>query len=375
MPSPLQLIRSAASWASGASGMWSPITSYASPWATRDKLAGLVLTDGARAAITGAGTVITVQDALRVPAVARAAAQITSAVATIGLKARDDNGAAVDLAWLSGPTTGPVSGAYMWAQCALDLLWQSATVLIVTARDGDGYPTAVERVPLGLWSLETDRGVVLIDGQAVDQSTIIYVPGLVPLGFLDAAAEHVAHYMALIRTIGSRSRNPIPMIDLHLDEEWVGDDEELEEVRDAWAAARRHENGAVGISPRGVNVRPLLAGSSDDQAMLIQARNAARLDIANFANLPANMLEGDNGASGTYQNTLQVHSEFVRLSLPLFMAPIAARLSQDDVTPPGVTVYAPLDDLDDSMTDPHGNTTNRAAPTPVPAPQEDHTDA
>lgn len=367
MASVLQVIRSAAAWAGGASGVWSPVTAYRSPWAPDPTgLAGIVLSGDARAAITGAGR-LSIADALRVPAVSRAAAQITTAVATIGYTARTDDGADHDLPWLAGPTEGPVSGAYMWAQCALDLLWEAATVLLVTERDGEGMPACVERVPLGRWAIETDAdgaGYITIDGTDPGQADVIYVPGLVPMGFLDAAREHIEHYMGLVRTIGSRSRNPIPMLDIHLTEEWAGSDRDLEAVRDSWAQARRHENGAVGISPRGIDVKPLLAGASDDQAMLIQARNAARLDIANFANLPANMLEGDNGASGTYQNTLQAHSEFIRLSLPLFTEPIAARLSQNDVTPEGITVYAPLDDLDATLTDPHGNLTDR-----VPAPE------
>lgn len=369
MPSPLALVRSVAAWSAGASGKWSPVTGYASPWSTGAGLARLVLGDGARDAITGGAGTITIEQAMKVPAVARATAQISASVAQIGLRAE---GGTVE--WLNGPTEGAVSGPYMWAQCALDLLWKGATVLAVTEVGTDGLPSRVERVPLHLWTLDTAAGVVQIDGHDVDQSRIIFVPGLVPMGFLDTAPEHVEHYMSLVRTIGSRSRNPIPLIDLHLTDDWAGEPDELEQVRDDWAAARQHENGAVAITPRGIDARPMMAGTSDDQAMLIAARNAVRLDIANFANLPANMLEGDNGASGTYQNTLQAHSEFIRLSLPLFTTPLAARLSQDDVTPAGVRVVVPLDDLDDKMTDPHGNTTDRtddAPPAPANPYQED----
>lgn len=353
-------LRRATAWASGAAGVWQPVTAVSSPWGPRADLAGVVLSGDAGAVLRADGAT-TIDRALKVPAVARAVAQISASVAQIGLRAEGG-----EVAWLDGPAEGPVSGAYMWAQCALDLFWTQGTVLAVLERDDAGYPAHVERVPLGLWSMDA-AGRVQINGEDVDQHSVIYVPGLTPTGFLGMAGEHIDHYLGLLSTIGSRSRNPIPLIDLHLTEDWSGSTRELEATRDAWAAARQHENGAVAITPRGIDARPMMAGSSDDQAMLIAARNAARLDVANFANLPANMLEGDNGASGTYQNTLQKHSEFIRLSLPLFTVPLAARLSQDDVTPEGVRVIVPLDDLDAAMTDPHGNTTNREQPAPSPA--------
>lgn len=360
MASVLDIIRRAGSWASGAAGVWEPVTGISSPFGPRGDLAGVILSQDAADTIRG-GSALTIDKAMKVPAVARAAAQITASVAQIGFEAEGGT-----VGWLTGPTDGPVSGPYMWSQCAMDLFWQQACVLAITDRGPAGLPSAVQRVPLGLWSVDQD-GRVLVDGTDPGQHNLIYVPGLIPGGFLAMAGEHVEHYLGLLRTISSRSKNPIPLIELHLTEDWAGTDDELTLVRDNWAKARAHENGAVAITPRGIDANPMMAGSSDDQAMLIQARNAARLDVANFANLPANMLEGDNGASGTYQNTLQKHSEFIRLSLPLFTVPIAARLSQNDVTPDGVRVIVPLDQLDAAMTDPNGNTTRRQ---PAPEPEQ-----
>jgi phage portal protein BeeE len=76
----------------------------------------------------------------------------------------------------------------------------------------------------------------------------------------------------------------------------------------------------------------------DDSAMLTEARNAARLDAANFTNLPAAMLDGNSGTTDQYSNTLQNANEFLTLSVSLFTRAIESRLSQDDVTPEGVTV-------------------------------------
>lgn len=356
MASLRETLRRATAWASGGAGLWQPVGAISSPFGgITSELAGVVLSADAEAAVRGTGST-TVDRSLKVPAVARAVSQITASVAQIGLKAEGGT-----VTWLEGPDEGPISGPYMWAQVALDLFWMQASVLAVLERDGAGYPARVQRVPMGLWTMDGD-GLILVDGHDVPQHDLIYIPGLVPTGFLGMAGEHIDHYLGLLATIGSRSRNPIPLIDLHLTEDWGGTDRELEQARDAWAAARAHENGAVAITPRGIEARAMMAGTSDDQAMLINARNAARLDVANFANLPANMLEGDNGASGTYQNTLQKHSEFLRLSLPLFTEPIAARLSQNDVTRPGVRVVVPIDELDARLTDPNGNTVPRQPP-------------
>ncbi|MDN8680276.1 hypothetical protein Q0L73_14220, partial [Staphylococcus aureus] len=69
---------------------------------------------------------------------------------------------------------------------------------------------------------------------------------------------------------------------------------------------------------------------TSEVSMLTEARNAVRLDVANFLNINAAMLDGDSGASDNYSNNLQNLIELIGLSLEEFMNPIAQRLTQPD---------------------------------------------
>jgi hypothetical protein len=100
----------------------------------------------------------------------------------------------------------------------------------------------------------------------------------------------------------------------------------------------------------------------EDAAMLIGARNAIRVDFANFVNLNASLLDGASGASDTYSNTLQDANEFLRLSQGLFTMPISQRLSQDDITPEGLELDWDFSKFD--MTPAAGNT-GTATPLPI----------
>ena len=80
-------------------------------------------------------------------------------------------------------------------------------------------------------------------------------------------------------------------------------------------------------------------GSRTDPSQTLKSvSQTVRVDIANYGHVNASLLEGANGASDTYENTLQSKDEFISLSFALFAGAITQRLSQDDVTPPGVTV-------------------------------------
>jgi hypothetical protein len=100
---------------------------------------------------------------------------------------------------------------------------------------------------------------------------------------------------------------------------------------------RRNSNGGVSFIPFGIEVVPY-SSTDDSGQLLIAARMAARTDLANHLNLSSGMVDGLVGNSDVYSNALQSKSELLELSLKLFCQPIADRLSQPDVVPPGVKV-------------------------------------
>lgn len=332
------------------------ITSYTSPDAFGSTGAGLA------AVIVGEGVVpeagVTIAQALGVPPIARAVMAYSAVISEQPLVG-DDDGAATS--WL-GRTDGCITPAQRNVNMFHDLFWSGHTLLQVK-RDAAGYVSEAMHLPLGRWKID-EQGYVLVDDVQVDQSSVVYIPGMLPMGFLTYAAGTIRHYWAMINTIESRSSNPVPLIAIHVEEDCTLTDDEIEEVIDSWSKARKSKNGAVAVVPKGIRLEVLGEGA-DDGVMLTAGRNAARLDVANFVNMPGALVDGNNGTSGTYENTLQNQSEFAALSLPLFTKPIAARLSQDDVTPPGVTVKFDSSKFDAASTPAKGNTGDATGAGPV----------
>lgn len=300
--------------------------------------------------------------ALQVPGVTRSVGLYSATIA--GGFLRSSTGASP---WLT-ETAGVVTPGKRLADLFQDLFFHAEACLMVK-RDEAGAVTDGLRLPREVWRvgaggyvelhIEPGPGIAAVWTPVADQSQFIYIPSLLPIGFLEFAEPSISHYFDLLSTIQSRGANPIPLVELHVEDEWEGDADELEAVVDAWASARQSRNGAVAVTPRGIK---LIVHSADDVgAMLIEARNAVRLDIANYANLNASLLDGNSGASDTYSNTLQDANEFLRLSLGLYTLPIAQRLSQNDVTAPGELVTFELPGLD-GFTDTKGSAVAGAAP-------------
>jgi hypothetical protein len=280
---------------------------------------------------------VSVGKALGVPPVSRAIALYSTVVASFPLAAV----AGTTPTWCSR-TTGAVTPGHRWAAVLQDLLFTNASVLWKDDVDEDYRPVnSLSRVPRDRWNVDAE-GFVEIDGQRRDSRHLVYIPGLMPQGFLDYGRASVNHYHHLQAAILNRASNPVPLLDLHINDSTFvpepvedGEESEVEEIARKWSTARSSKHGAVAVSPHWLDVKALGDGKMD---MLVEARNAVRLDVANYLNINAAMLDGNNGTSDTYSNTLQNKNEFLTLSLRMFLEPIEQRLSQDDVTPEGTVL-------------------------------------
>jgi hypothetical protein len=311
------------------------------------------------AAIYGADTVgldgpVSVGQALSVPAVSRAVDLYTAAISQMTLTASVESASTVWLNW----TDGPLSPAHRNVQIFMDLFWYRWSCLAV-ARDASGHVSNGVHIPQHLWDFDA-FGNIRVEGRPVNQDEVLFIPSFKQLGFLDYAQDTVRHYLSLGRTINDRADNPTPMVGIKVTDDMVADDAEVEQAMEDWGNARRAKGGATAFIPPGVDV-VTPGAEKDDSAMLTDARNAARLDAANFTNLPASMLDGNSGTTDQYSNTLQNANEFLKLSVSLFTRAIEARLSQDDVTPEGVTVSFNTASFDD-FTPAHGNAGTATAP-------------
>jgi len=95
------------------------------------------------------------------------------------------------------------------------------------------------------------------------------------------------------------------------------------------------------IADRGVlwtnNAVELKTHTASAENLLIQGRNAAAVDIARMAGLPAAIIDAvPPGASDTYQNVQAKLREARDIGLDSYAASLTARLSLDDVLPRGV---------------------------------------
>ncbi len=192
-------------------------------------------------------------------------------------------------------------------------------------------------IPYDAWRVN-DGGVIEVihpeTGQFVkaDEDEVIYLPGP-----SDGLCAHAARTLAGSADLESawikRAKNPIPMLDLHETQETNLEHDERQEVVDDWAQARHDPNGAIASTPFNIDARVLGNYEAD---MFIGARNAARLDIANFLQIPASVMDASTAtASLTYTTQEGDQSSLSVMTVPYWCRPIEDRLSQDDVVPRG----------------------------------------
>lgn len=239
--------------------------------------------------------------------------------------------------WLMNTATG-ISPWHRNAYVFDDIFFYDWSALAVD-RDKAGQITDAIRIPWERWETD-DRGRVLVDGKAQSAEQMVLIPGNGSGGVLSCGAQTIKGYRALERAWIGRAQNPIPLIELHqiTDDELTdgsteGEDDEIGDLLDTWAAARTSPTGAVGFTDNRVEVRVHGTVNTD---LYVEGRNAAVLDIARLVGMPASLLDGSQStASLTYSTTEGKRSEFDDYSLPMWTNPIEARLSLDDVSPAG----------------------------------------
>lgn len=188
-------------------------------------------------------------------------------------------------------------------------------------------------VPYDRWSVDT-YGRILVDDVPADAESVLYLPGPFE-GLLNVAAEAIRSAKALERAWASRVRNPAPTVIL----EEVNDGEvsstEAATYVQGVAQALRDPDGAVFFVPAKINLRLEAEGGID---VLEGARNAVRIDIANFLNLNASALDGAKPKSSLTYETQETETQELQDRLAFWTAPLEHRLSMDDVVPRGTRI-------------------------------------
>lgn len=275
--------------------------------------------------------------AMAVPAMARARHLIAGAIASCPLVVLRDG---VPLSQADAPTwsyrtDGPVSPYHRMLWTVDDLLFTGWS-LWHTVNGVDGFPVAMERVPRDAWSFGVDGSTVLdADGRPVDAATHVLLPGPHE-GLLSFAARTLRAASKMERAAARHAANPVPSIELHQETDVELDPAERDAMIADWVRGRNSDTGAVGFTSYGIRAHPL--GQIPEQ-LLIDGRNAAAVDVARHASIPAAMLDATSaGASLTYETTEGRNGQFLDYGLSLYLDAVSSRLSQDDVVPRGTSV-------------------------------------
>lgn len=273
--------------------------------------------------------------AMAIPAVARARNLLCTTIAKfplLELEAGTPTPPPDDPAWFTA--AGPSSYQHRMVWTVDDLIFYGWSCWWRVNDETTGLPIAAGRLNQDEWQVNDDNRIE-VHGTEVADDDVIVIPGFHE-GILTYGRDALSDARMLYRTVRARLSAPIPPIDLHQTGGRILTKTERQEMIDTWIAARSSLKGAVGYSTPDIDVRVLEAGG--DQLM-IEERNAAAVEMARIVGVHAGMVDATTPkASLNYETSTGRNQEFVDFDVDLYTAPIAARLSMDDVTRPGRNV-------------------------------------
>lgn len=311
-----------------------PVDGIVSPWSDRDHLTTVVWSD-----ILGADapTTLTREAAMRVGAVARGRNLIAPTIARCLLTLWRKDEQLTAPAWMNRSALG-VTPYHRMLWTVDDLIFHPWSLWTVERGSKDQILNAA-RVPYSWWDVDADTGAILVapgpgrDMKPASAEEVLLIPGPHD-GILSYGTDVIRQASALAAIALDRAENPDALTELH----YTGDKQltqpEIDNTVEMWLVARRKSGGArVGFTGKNLEVKTHGTGS---EQLLIEARNAAAVEVAQIIGLPAAMLDANTaGASLTYETTEGRNGQFIDYGLSTYLDPIAARLSDDDVVPAG----------------------------------------
>ena len=220
-----------------------------------------------------------------------------------------------------------------------------ARVPIERWRFAAGGSGALELDPLGAgaWRAATDA----------DELTLI--PGASE-GLLAYAGRALNGAMAIDEAWVDKARNPIAATELHQTVESNLKPEEAKQYVADWDTARAEGKGGAAFTPYDIEARIHGQISPD---LYVEGRNGSRIDIANFFNMPASLIDGSvSTASLTYSTQEGDANEIALYTVPYWRDPIVGRLSLDDVAGDGIVIRQNLRGLVSPQLSPIGEPGN-----------------
>ena len=292
--------------------------------------------------------IMTREDALSLPGVFKARGVLLSLLAGAPLVAYD--AAELELAETEGREPKPLTDQPAWLRRNAGGVspWHR---MAATLDDHIFYGWALwtgnddgrARVPIERWRFAADgTGTIELDAHgtgafrpATDADELTLIPGASE-GLLVYATRALRGAVAIDEAWVDKARNPIAATELHQTVESNLDEAGAQSYVDGWNAARAAGKGGAAFTPYDIEARIHGQISPD---LYIEGRNASRIDIANFYNMPASLIDGSvSTASLTYSTQEGDANEIALYTVPYWRDPIVGRLSLDDVAGDGIVI-------------------------------------
>lgn len=331
---------------------FSPVVppAIASPWGGASNLAKIAYTDIFGQLTDHRMLPLTRARAIRVPAVARARHIICSTIARINLRGyRGDTllDGSAEPSWIE-QTTGPLSPYHRMLWTVDDMLFYGWSCWW-RVNGADGFPLRGDRLPMMQWQFDEFGNVMVdrLDGNGFGPvntgvaGDVIILPGMHE-GLLSFGSDAIHHAADLQHASGQAARNPAAYLAIKQTGGNDMSDAEIDALLDRWVEARNGKRAGVGFLNQSTDVKEL---GTFDAHLLIEGRNAAAVDVARAASIPADLIDAfANGADMTYKNSRDNDRRAIDYGLGGYMAAISGALSQDAVTPRGQRVAFDLEE-------------------------------
>lgn len=295
---------------------------------------------------------LTREKALQLPAVANGRAQIIARLAARPLRDYSKGGLTEKQPTWLYRTNGLLGPWQRMARTLDDLIFYGES-LWLTERGGDADPDRDGRHevldavqwPRELWKVDDDRTIQLRATANSDQwfpadrEQVLYIPGPFD-GLLKSARKTIEGGLALEQAWVDAAESPVPSIMLREKEENpldAGDEEtgvgdEIDAVIEQVAKARRDPKGRVMFVPWWIEAEVVGTQAAE---LLVEGRNAVRLDIAAHLGLPAASVGAALPKASLNYETQEGTTAELHDRLDYWTAPIEEALSGDLMTPRG----------------------------------------
>jgi HK97 family phage portal protein len=285
----------------------------------------------------GADYIASREEAMSVPAIARARNMICNSIATIPMVTRDKaTGQVIDSPVVVNDPDKRVPGAASWCWAAEDLLFtgfsyfQIMDLFADTGRVRQMWRVAPNRVGVFLNSIGTQIEYYTVDGSRVPMtgvgSLVVFYGN--DEGLLNRAGRTIRAGAELERAAAMYAREPVPSMVLKSNGTALPADR-IAKLLDAWGAARRNRGTAF----LNADVELTTVGFTPEQIGLNAAREIIATELARAVGIPAYFIDAPTGSSMTYANASTARQTLLDFSLLPLMNSIASRLSMPDFTP------------------------------------------